>query len=85
MIKFRTKDLKYKPGDVAVIRPHNRPSSIEKFFDLLSGNVCHPNLNKNTILQVMQKDDDMPVPFVLQQPISLEMCATQYFDLNVRK
>ncbi|XP_075226577.1 NADPH-dependent diflavin oxidoreductase 1 isoform X2 [Lycorma delicatula] len=82
LLKLRIKDISYKPGDVAVIRPNNRPTAVTQLFNMLSENVCKQHLVRDTLLQVVQKDEDMPVPFALQQPITLEKCATEYWDLN---
>ncbi|XP_039288461.1 NADPH-dependent diflavin oxidoreductase 1 isoform X2 [Nilaparvata lugens] len=82
LIKLHCPGVDYKPGDVAVIRPHNFDSSVDRLIKLLSERKCPPKLTRLSHIQVVQRDTDMPIPEPLRKPITVEVCAKQYWDLN---
>lgn len=73
-------NLPYNPGDVIMIRPYNRPEAVSQLTNILTETYC---VTESSILYVTERDPDMPVPYVLQQPLTLYQCISQYFDLNV--
>lgn len=72
-------NLPYNPGDVVMIRPRNRVEAVDQLISMLTEMY---GINESTILFVTERDVDMPVPFAVQQPLTLYQCVSQYFDLN---
>ncbi|KAI5736780.1 hypothetical protein M8J76_007000 [Diaphorina citri] len=72
--------LQYSPGDVLLVHPHNRHSSVRKCLELLQDR--DEPLTPVSRLRVAQKNQYMPVPYALRQPLSVEQLATFYWDLN---
>ncbi|RZF48149.1 hypothetical protein LSTR_LSTR009838 [Laodelphax striatellus] len=81
-IKLHSPGVEYKPGDVAIIRPHNFDSSVDRLMELLAERTSPPKLTRHSRIQVVQRDSDMPVPELLREPVTIEVCAKQYWDLN---
>nr|CAD7392239.1 unnamed protein product [Timema cristinae] len=81
LIEFSAPDLNYSPGDVLMVQPHNLKSSVAELFTMLADSV-RTSLSPDTIITVTEREPDMPVPHVLNQPITLGQCAQQYWDLN---
>lgn len=68
-------DIKYKPGDVAVLWPKNQPDKVEDFLALLdipadSPFILHPN------------DSETSLPPGLPEFLTLRECATSYWDIQ---
>lgn len=80
--KYNENDLKYSPGDILMVRPVNPESSIEKFFELFKENK-NIKLDPTTLINVTQRNNDMPIPHNLCKPLNLYQCAKYYWDLNV--
>lgn len=72
-------NLLYTPGDVVMIRPHNRTEAVTQIINMLTEMY---GLNESTVLHVTERDPDMPVPHAIQQPLTLYQCVSQYWDLN---
>lgn len=65
-----------------MVRPVNSETSVQHFFQLLKDNK-KLNIDPNTIINVTQRSDDMPIPYSLSKPFTLYQCAKYYWDLNV--
>ncbi|XP_078046276.1 NADPH-dependent diflavin oxidoreductase 1 isoform X3 [Augochlora pura] len=80
LIKIRSDNPNYQPGDVVYIRPKNSRQQVEKFFNVLSDN--NVKLDPNTRIQVSEKE--VKVPPVLRLPLTLQQIVEQYWDLNFK-
>uniref|UniRef100_A0A1B6IAI2 NADPH-dependent diflavin oxidoreductase 1 n=3 Tax=Homalodisca liturata TaxID=320908 RepID=A0A1B6IAI2_9HEMI len=80
LIKLKS-SLSYSPGDVVMIRPQNLPESTEQLLEILKNHNLHC-LRPDTMLTILSKDDDMPVPPALSHPVTVHQCAQLYWDLN---
>ncbi|XP_076249264.1 NADPH-dependent diflavin oxidoreductase 1 isoform X2 [Calliopsis andreniformis] len=80
LIKLKSDNINYQPGDVLYVRPKNSVLQIEKFLSILSSNNVH--LDPNTIVQVSKKE--IKVPTVLSQALTLWQIVEQYWDLNFK-
>ncbi|KAL1457903.1 hypothetical protein WDU94_008083 [Cyamophila willieti] len=79
--KFQQPDsLVYSPGDVLLVHPHNRSSSVIKALDLLRDR--DQPLLETTRLMVEQKNSYMPVPYPLREPCTVGQLVRSYWDLN---
>lgn len=65
-----------------MVRPVNPEISVENVFQLLKNNK-NMKLDPTTILNVVERSDDMPIPYNLYKPFTLYQCAKYYWDLNV--
>uniref|UniRef100_A0A8D9DSL0 NADPH-dependent diflavin oxidoreductase 1 n=1 Tax=Cacopsylla melanoneura TaxID=428564 RepID=A0A8D9DSL0_9HEMI len=72
--------LVYSPGDVLLVHPHNRSSSVTKALELLQDR--DQPLVETTRLLVEQKTQHMPVPYSLRQPCTIGQLVRCYWDLN---
>ncbi|KAJ9585199.1 hypothetical protein L9F63_003002, partial [Diploptera punctata] len=80
LIEMAAPDVEYSPGDVLMVCPHNAPDKVDQFFTLLNSN----EMNANMLIEVKSKDNDIPVPVILQKCLTLRKCAEQYWDLSIR-
>lgn len=80
LIKFKTPNVEYQPGDVLQIRPKNSEKQVEKFFQVLHEN--NVNIDPNMIIRIKEKE--IKVPVVLQQDLRLKDIVEQYWDLNYK-
>ncbi|CAL7938703.1 unnamed protein product [Xylocopa violacea] len=78
LIKFRSDNVNYQPGDIVYVRPRNSKKQVERFFNILSDNNVH--LNPDMLIQVSEKE--IKVPTVLKQILTLRQIVEQYWDLN---
>jgi sulfite reductase alpha subunit-like flavoprotein len=82
LIALSAPEVQYSPGDVLMVCPHNAADKVDHFFGLLSSS-SDARLRPDTVIEVVQKDSDAPVPLALKRPLTLRKCAEQYLDLNV--
>ncbi|XP_050436997.1 NADPH-dependent diflavin oxidoreductase 1 [Adelges cooleyi] len=84
LIKFEYTEnsLKYSPGDVLMVRPVNSENAVNSFFELMKENL-KTELNRNSMMTVVQQSPDMPVPYNLSKPFTLYQCAKNHWDLNI--
>ncbi|XP_068984794.1 NADPH-dependent diflavin oxidoreductase 1 isoform X4 [Bombus flavifrons] len=80
LIKFRSDNINYQPGDIVYVRPKNSQKQIEKFFDVLNDN--NVQLNPDMLIQVTEKE--IKVPNVLKQILTLYQIVEQYWDLSFK-
>lgn len=80
LIKFQARESNYTPGDALYLRPKNSMKQVKKFFAVLNDNgvQVHPN----TIVRVSERE--IKVPAVLNQELTLQQIAEQYWDLNFK-
>lgn len=64
-----------------LVKPKNNVQLVQKFFDLFAE--TNDKVNADVVLSIGEISVDMPVPFALQKPISLNTLVKQYWDLNV--
>lgn len=85
LIKLRIPDsLMYNSGDVLMLVPQNSDKNVEQLFDILNrGRKFANRITPDSLVQVVTKDKDLPIPEALSSPISLAECAKKYWDLNV--
>jgi len=77
-------ELSYNPGDVLVLVPQNSDQNVRRLFDVLNENRnTHCRIDANTIVQLVERNKDLPVPEMIKRPIILMDCAKKYWDLNV--
>ncbi|CAG9864993.1 unnamed protein product [Phyllotreta striolata] len=79
LIKFRCKDQSYNPGDVIVLRPKNLSWKIKEFQEVLTNNGVE--IPPETVIDLAQKDVDIPVPDVLKYRVTFGQLCAEYFDL----
>ncbi|XP_058813460.1 NADPH-dependent diflavin oxidoreductase 1 [Topomyia yanbarensis] len=80
LITFPKRNGIWKPGDVVYVRPHNSPEDVSRLFELfLDHNL---DWHKETVVLLKEIDSEMPVPAVLNRPLSFEILAQQYWDLS---
>ncbi|XP_050533690.1 NADPH-dependent diflavin oxidoreductase 1 [Daktulosphaira vitifoliae] len=79
---FVESNFKYTSGDVLMLRPVNSEVAVNNFFKLFEENKVL-NINTHSMLSIIQKSHDMPVPYNLSKPFSLYHCVKNYWDLNV--
>ncbi|XP_057323905.1 NADPH-dependent diflavin oxidoreductase 1 [Microplitis mediator] len=72
--------VNYEPGDVIYLRPQNSSQQVDNFFNLL--NKYNIPLDRNTIIKFKKKE--IKLPYILQEPVTLEQLAKQYWDLNYK-
>ncbi|KAL1138646.1 hypothetical protein AAG570_008708, partial [Ranatra chinensis] len=83
LLKLKSEEkINYSPGDVLMVRPHNRRQAVNHLMTLLGGDSRKPFLNGETVLKISPRDPDMPVPDALKHPLNLHTLATSYWDLN---
>ncbi|CAK9811444.1 NADPH-dependent diflavin oxidoreductase 1 [Anthophora plagiata] len=80
LIKFRSDNINYQPGDIVYVRPKNSKEQVERFFDILNDN--NVQLHKDMLIQVSEKE--IKVPNVLKQTLTLYQIVEQYWDLNFK-
>ncbi|KAF5288633.1 hypothetical protein FQA39_LY15328 [Lamprigera yunnana] len=80
LIKLQTCGQSYLPGDVVVIRPKNIPKQIEEFQTLLKS--TYVDVQSNTILKIIERSSEVPVPLPLQYEVTFQQLCEEYFDLN---
>lgn len=80
LIKFRSDNINYQPGDIVYVRPKNSQEQIEKFFDVLNDN--NVQLTPDMLIQVTEKE--IKVPNVLNQILTLYQIVEQYWDLSFK-
>ncbi|OAD53173.1 NADPH-dependent diflavin oxidoreductase 1 [Eufriesea mexicana] len=80
LIKLKSDNINYQPGDVVYIRPKNSQKQVEKFFKILNDN--NVQLNPNMLIQITKKE--IKVPTVLCQTLTLYQIVEQYWDLNFK-
>lgn len=80
LIKFRSDNINYQPGDIVYVRPKNSQKQIEKFFNILNDN--NVQLNPDMLIQVTEKE--IKVPNVLKQILTLYQIVEQYWDLSFK-
>lgn len=80
LIKFRSDNINYQPGDIVYVRPKNSQKQIEKFFNVLNDN--NVQLNPDMLIQVTEKE--IKVPNVLKQILTLYQIVEQYWDLSFK-
>ena len=78
LIQLASPDADYSPGDVLMVSPHNALDKVDQFLSLINR-----ELSPDMAIAVKSRDEDVPVPPGLQQPLTLRECATQYWDLSV--
>lgn len=80
LIKIQENDVIYNPGDVIYIRPKNSAEQVKHFFDILYEH--NIKLFPNTIIKV--SENEIKIPFVLNQILTLGEIVEQYWDLNFK-
>lgn len=65
-----------------MVRPVNSEISVNNFFQVLEDNK-KMKLSPTTLLNVIERNNDMPIPYNLRKPFTLFQCAKYYWDLNV--
>ncbi|XP_076162157.1 NADPH-dependent diflavin oxidoreductase 1-like [Ptiloglossa arizonensis] len=80
LIKLKSNNINYQPGDIVYVRPKNSKKQIENFFSVLNTN--NVQLNPNMKIQVSEKE--IKVPIVLKQTLTLQQIVEQYWDLNFK-
>ncbi|XP_066582107.1 NADPH-dependent diflavin oxidoreductase 1-like [Prorops nasuta] len=80
LIKIEYNNIQYKPGDVLYVRPKNSIKQVDKFFKILNNNNVH--LYPDMLVQVTE--NEIKVPYVLQQNLTLWQLVEQYWDLNFK-
>ncbi|XP_026478400.1 NADPH-dependent diflavin oxidoreductase 1 [Ctenocephalides felis] len=82
LISFANESLQHDLGDVVYVRPQNDPEKVEHLFKLFEEN--NLNLTRDTVVEVLSIDDELPVPSYLKNPLSLLTLATHVWDLSAR-
>ncbi|XP_017790394.1 PREDICTED: NADPH-dependent diflavin oxidoreductase 1, partial [Habropoda laboriosa] len=80
LIKFKSDNINYQPGDIVYVRPKNSKKQVERFFDILNDN--NVQLHPDMLIQVSEKE--IRVPNVLKQTLTLHQIVEQYWDLNFK-
>jgi len=65
-----------------MVRPVNCETSVDNFFQLFKDSK-KMKLEPNTMINVVQCNNDMPIPYNLSKPFTLNQCVKYYWDLNV--
>ncbi|XP_055525881.1 NADPH-dependent diflavin oxidoreductase 1 [Wyeomyia smithii] len=79
-ITFSKKHVTWKPGDVVYVRPENSSETVDKLFELFIEHGL--KWCKETVIKIEEIDSEMPVPPILNKPLSLGTIAQQYWDLS---
>ncbi|XP_055587326.1 NADPH-dependent diflavin oxidoreductase 1 [Uranotaenia lowii] len=79
-ITFPKKEVNWKPGDVVYVRPHNSPKDVDCLFEIFHEH--NLDMHKDTVILIKEIDNEMPVPEILKKPLTLELVASQYWDLT---
>jgi len=71
-------DMKYKPGDVALIQPSNLQHNVDQFFSLF------PDLDPDRKFYLSTNSPNIPLPptSLVPQPCSIRQAVTNYFDIQ---
>ncbi|XP_037945480.1 NADPH-dependent diflavin oxidoreductase 1-like, partial [Teleopsis dalmanni] len=77
-----SKDVNWQPGDVLQLRPCNSDANVSAFFELIKEH--NINFNANTIIELSTIYEDMPLPEIYAQPISVGMLAKYVWDLTAK-
>ncbi|XP_063222983.1 NADPH-dependent diflavin oxidoreductase 1 isoform X3 [Bacillus rossius redtenbacheri] len=81
LIRLQAAQLCYEPGDVLMVRPCNLPASVDWLLGLLTANRT-AELQPESAVRLEPGCANVPVPGFLAQPVTLQQCAQQYWDLS---
>ncbi|XP_043250700.1 NADPH-dependent diflavin oxidoreductase 1 isoform X1 [Colletes gigas] len=80
LIKLKSDDINYQPGDVVYVRPKNSKEQVDKFFSILNSN----NVQLSPDMKIQVSEKEVKVPTVLKQTLTLQQIVEQYWDLNFK-
>ncbi|XP_055848623.1 NADPH-dependent diflavin oxidoreductase 1 [Episyrphus balteatus] len=70
----------WNPGDVLQVRPCNSDEKVDELFEILGEH--NLPFNKNTVVELKQNHEDLPVPLPYQHPVTLGLLAKYVWDLT---
>ncbi|KAM7357743.1 NADPH-dependent diflavin oxidoreductase 1 [Cochliomyia hominivorax] len=83
LLEFAINDCtNWSPGDILQVQPHNSQKQVEDFF--LWAEEHRLNFSPDTLVEVYNINDDMPLPKCYSKPLTVRQMATYLWDLSFR-